>query len=84
MITGTVSVLVISFLAQILKKWVRPKWGRFGIQVSVFVLAVLATIVSNLIQSNPLFAEWFGNGITLLAASIATYEILLKKILPVV
>ena len=84
MITGTVSVLVISFLAQILKKWVRPKWGRFGIQVSVFVLAVLATIVSNLIQSNPLLAEWFGNGITLLAASIATYEILLKKILPVV
>ena len=84
MITGTVSVLVISFLAQILKKWVRPKWGRFGIQVSVFVLAVLATIVSNLIQSNPLFAEWFGNGITLLAASIASYEILLKKILPVV
>ena len=84
MITGTVSVLVISFLAQILKKWVRPKWGRFGIQVSVFVLAVLATIVSNLIQSNPLFAEWFGNGITLLAASIASYEILLKKVLPVV
>ena len=84
MITGTVSVLVISFLAQILKKWVRPKWGRFGIQVSVFVLAVLATIVSNLIQSNPLFAEWFGNGITLLAASIASYEILLKKVLPAV
>ena len=84
MITGAISVIGITVFAQILKKWVRPKFGILGIQVSVFLLAVLATIITNAIQSNPAFAQWFGNGITLLAASIASYEILLKKILPVV
>ena len=82
MITGTISVIAISVFAQILKKWVRPKFGILGIQVSVFLLAVLATIITNAIQSNPAFAQWFGNGLGLLAASITSYEILLKKLLP--
>lgn len=82
MISSVMITAGIVLLTQICKKYVFPKWSDTGVHVFIFVVAFLVVAVRAYASYNPTFGHLIVVAGEYLAASIASYEVLLKQIWP--
>ncbi len=67
-------------LTNLLKKFIKPKFGNTGIHIFTFFLCVLYTVGLGLYYHMPGFKELVLEALSYLAICIATYEVVLKKL----
>ena len=80
MVETSVVVLAVNILTAVLRKWVFPKFGRIGVQVIAFVLALIGAGWMTYSGGFPDLVVWVKEALKLLALAIAFYEIVLKHI----
>lgn len=75
------STLVANAITFFTKGKIKEKFGSFGVQVFVFVVAVIFAVVTSLLNGTEMtVAAVLSEAATILALAIATYEILWKKV----
>lgn len=72
-------VFGITLLTSILKRWVIPKWGKFGVQVFVFILAAIAALYMTYSAGFPALTEIVEQAIKVFSLAVALYEVILKR-----
>lgn len=72
--------LVIMGLAQICKKWIKPKYGDNGVHLFIALLAVIITGIQLWLAHDQKFSEYVKQAYLLLVACLGTYELIFKKI----
>jgi len=72
--------VVTSLLAQVIKMYIAPK-GRFYVHLTVFAIALALAVISALASYSASFADLLRIAAGVFAGAIATYEVLLKKLL---
>ena len=78
--TTAAIVLLINVFSSLLKKFIYPRFGKLGVQVSVFVFALLgAFYVTSLanIEGVKVVVEY---AIALFCLAVALYEVILSKL----
>ena len=73
-------IFSINVLTSVLKRWIEPKWGKIGVQVTVFLLALIAAVYLSYGQFVIGLSDIVGGAIGLFSLSVALYEVLLKHI----
>lgn len=80
MLTTASIVFAVNVLSSILKRVVAPKWGTFGTQVVVFVLALIGALYFTLQGSFPGIVDWVKQGLQIFALAVTLYEVILSRI----
>ncbi len=80
MITAASIVFAVNVLASILKRWIKPAWGTVGVQVSVFVLAILGALYATYNGTFPAVKELAEASLGVFSLSVAFYEVILSHI----
>ncbi len=80
MIYTALAALAITFLTQLIKSYVFPKWGANGVHAVVFILALAGAGIGYAVSVYPTLASFVNHALELLAGSVALYEVILKKI----
>lgn len=78
--TEIVIVFAVNVLTSVFKRWIEPKWGRIGVQISVFVLALIGAVY---VTYGPLFAsiqDIVTQGLIIFSLAITFYEVVLNRI----
>jgi hypothetical protein len=70
----------INVLTSILKRWIEPKWGKIGVQITIFILAIIAALYLSYGKYIIGLSDIIGGAIGLFSLSVALYEVLLKHI----
>lgn len=77
MITGASVVLLVNVLATVLKKYVAPKFGRTGVQVTVFVLALIGAIYMNYGAD---YKVYLAEAALVFSLAVTLYEVILNRL----
>ena len=77
MFTASAVVLVINVLTALLKKFVMPRFGRTGVQVVVFGLALVAAIYMNYGAD---YQVYVAEAALVFSVAVALYEVLLSRL----
>jgi multisubunit Na+/H+ antiporter MnhC subunit len=72
--------LLTNIFSQFLKGYVAKKWGATGVLVTVFIVSFVISIGWYFIKSSESLMVVFQQGLMILSASIALYEIILKRL----
>jgi hypothetical protein len=80
MVETSIVVFLVNILTSALRKWAFPKWGRLGVQIIAFVLALIGALYMTYSGGFPSLVVWVKEGLKVLALSIAFYDIVLKNI----
>ena len=75
-----VIVLGVILLTQIVKKYIYPKFGSFGVNVFAFLLALIGAVIYLYVYSIPTWQVIIERALQTLVYAVAVYEIILKKI----
>lgn len=75
-----VIILSVTVLSQLMKKYVYPKYGKTGVHVVTFVLALVFSGMYYATQSNPEFLEIMLSAGKVLVYAVGVYEVILKRI----
>lgn len=78
--TEAALVLAVTILTSFIKRWVYPKYGAIGTQVTAFVLALIGAIYYTYAQNIPGLKEVVTFAIGLFSISVAFYEVILQHI----
>jgi hypothetical protein len=71
------AVFAVNVLSSVLKKYVMPRFGKTGVQVVVFALAMIAAVYMNYGAS----VEYYvAQAIGIFALAVSLYEVLLSRI----
>lgn len=73
-------VFGVNVLTSILKRWIEPKFGKIGVQVTVFILALIAAVYLSYGKMIVGLSDVIAGAIGLFSLSVALYEVLLKHI----
>ena len=65
---------------QLVKKFIAPKYGATGVQVFVFLLALLGVSIKGAMTVYPAFGELLVTAGTYLVQAIALYEVVYKRL----
>ncbi len=80
MISAAALVFAVNILSSVLKKWVKPSFGKLGVQVTVFVLAAVGALYSTYNGSFPALKDWAVASLGVFSLSVAFYEVILSRI----
>lgn len=72
-------VFAVNVVGSLFKKWVAPRWGKFGVQVLVFVGALLGALYLTYESALPGVKEVVTEGVKVFALAVAFYEVILSK-----
>lgn len=67
-------------LTQVVKKFIKPRFGSTGVHVFTFIIALIGNGVYLYSQTDPEFALIIQRALEYLAGTVAVYEVILKKI----
>lgn len=70
----------ITLLTQLIKKFVYPKFGSYGVHALIFILSLAGVSVYYFVYTIPEWQVIIQKAIQTLAYSVAIYEIILKKV----
>jgi len=71
-------IFLVNLFASISKKWIKPRFGKTGVQVVVFILSVLAALYYTF--PHPSLSEFVAITVGVLTMSITFYELLWSKL----
>jgi len=77
MMTASASVLLVNVLTALFKKHVYPRWGRTGVQVTVFALAFMGALYITYGEGFRYIVE---NTIAIFSLAVTLYEVLLSRL----
>ena len=77
LISAAAIVFAINVLTSFLKKYVYPKFGRLGVQVVVFLLAIVGAWY---MQYGASLEVYVAQAFVLFTAAVALYEVILKRV----
>lgn len=77
-------VFGLSLIVQIIKKWIKPKFGDFGIHFVTFIIAGLVIGINMWAEHSIQIKELLMLAGAYLSTTIALYEVILKKIFDMV
>lgn len=75
------SVVGVNILVQILKNKILPKFGANGVHAFIFLVAFLFIVAKTIFEGHPEWHHAVEVGLNMLIASVAVYEIVLKKVI---
>ena len=77
--SSIVAVIIIQLLKKFIKETIEPRWGDLGIQIVLFVVAVIIALVGFWIKLIP--GEIIKVGSQIFAGAIVIYQVLGKAII---
>ncbi len=80
MVTAAAIVFAVNVFASILKRWVAPKFGRLGVQVTVFILAAIGALYASYHGQFPELKVWAEAALGVFSLSVAFYEVILSRL----
>ena len=80
MLTATAIVAGINILTEVLKKFIYPRFGAFGVQMVAYILAFIAAVYIIYGGNIPGIKEVLVAAGLLFSTAITVYEVLLKNI----
>lgn len=75
-----VSVFMLNVLVQIVKNWIKPKFGDSGIHFFIFIIVLFFIAGKSIIAGNPEWLKIAIKAVEYLAATITAYQVVLKKV----
>ncbi len=72
-------VFLVNLGSSVLKKWIYPKYGAVGIQVTVFILATIGALYITFKESILGLREVIETALSIFAVAVAFYEVILSK-----
>lgn len=72
-------IFLINAVSSLLKKWVYPKFGKIGVQVVVFIAAVIGALYYTYGKGTQI-EEIVAITIALFSSSVAIYEVILSNL----
>lgn len=69
-------VFGVNVLSSVLKRWVAPKFGKIGVQITVFVLAFIAAYI--FLYGN--YEQLLNSTLAIFSVAVAFYEVILSRI----
>lgn len=79
-ISAAASAFAVTLLGSILKRWIYPKFGKFGVQVSIFILAAIAAWFVIYGQHIANLMTLATGALAIFSLSVTFYEVLLSRI----
>jgi len=80
MISSVGIALLINVLTSIFKRFVYPKFGRIGVQIVVFILALIGAVYITYGQQIAELKTIVTSAITLFTTAVVFYEVILQYI----
>lgn len=80
MITIGAITFAINVAVSILKRWIYPKYGKLGVQVSAFVISLIAALYISYRDQFPGLEEFVIAALALFSLTVTFYEVVLEKI----
>jgi len=80
MLETSAVVFAVNILTSAIRKWIFPRWGRVGVQVIAFVLALVGALYVTYQGAFPVIGTWVAEALKVFAISVAFYEVVLKQI----
>jgi len=77
-ITGAALVLSINVIGSIFKRWVYPKYGKFGVQVMIFSFSLLAALYFMYKELIPGLENFIITALTIFSSTVTIYEVALQ------
>lgn len=72
-------VFVVNVVSSAFKRWVYPKWGKFGVQAVVFAIALVAALGITYADQFPSIKELTLTAVAIFSLSVSLYEVLLSR-----
>lgn len=73
-------VFAINILTSVVKKWIFPKWGKFGVQLFVFALALIGAAYLTYEAQIPGLSAVVAAAFGLFSLAVTFYEVILSYI----
>lgn len=73
-------ILLVNTLSSFLKRWIMPKYGVVGVQLTVFVLSTIAAVYITLKSTYPQLSVFFNALVAVFSLSVSFYEVILQHI----
>jgi len=74
--TATAIILLVNIVTSLLKKFVLPKYGKTGVHVLLFVLAIIGAVYISYGSSIQIYVS---NSVAVFSLAVALYEVLLSR-----
>lgn len=78
--TGTALVIVINVFTSIIKQWIYPKFGRVGVQIVAFVLALIGSAYYIYLKNIVSIETFVAGALTLFSLAVTFYEVILQYV----
>lgn len=76
----TLILIAIVVLTQLVKNYIKPKFGDTGVHIFIFAIAMIGSAIHLGAQHSATFGIIVGRAIGFLALSVTAYEVILKQI----
>lgn len=73
-------IFLVNVFSSFLKRWIYPKYGATGIQVTVFVLALIGSIYLSFRDSISGLREVVEGALVIFSIAVSFYEVILSKL----
>lgn len=73
-------VFAVNLLTSLIKRWVVPNWGSFGVQAVAFGLAVIGALYYTYAEQIPGLTAVVSVAIGIFSLSVTFYEVILQRI----
>lgn len=80
MLTAISVVFAVNVLTSFLKKFVFKKLGSGGVQITVFVLALIGALYMTYAGQFPTIKVWIESALGIFSFAVALYEVILNRI----
>lgn len=80
MLSGAAIIFIVNVFSSVLKLWVYPKYGKLGVQVMVFFLAVLGGTYYMYKHLVPGLEAFVVSVLGVFSLSVAFYEVILSHL----
>jgi hypothetical protein len=73
-------ILVINVVSSLLKRWIYPRFGKNGVQVTIFILALIGAVYWTYGKDIVGIEQVVGTAIALFSMAVAIYEVILSRL----
>ncbi len=79
-ISASALVLLVNVFNSVLKRWVYPKFGKFGVQITAFILSTLGSVYFLYGGIYPGLVDLLSATAIVFSTAVAFYEVVLSRI----
>lgn len=77
--TGVAIVFLVNILTSAFKKWIYPRFGKLGVQITIFIFAVIGAFYYTYADAIPGLLHLVETACALFSLAVALYEVILSR-----